>query len=522
MHKLKTRSTKNIIGLKLSGKLTGEEYAELIPILEQRIKEYGKIRLLIELDHWEGWGPYASLKDFVFVLKNSFKIERIAFLIKSKIDKQSILIDQPFTPWFGHQTKYFSSKEEDVAWRWVEEGIVDSPNNMKDKEGSAHKGKVKYGPKMKVLIIGGGVTGLTLANLLQQKGFEPTIVEASEEYPRTDRLFNCWAGGFGILKALGLYKKFLKNASTFDKALFYNHKGEFLKEFNLSNIFGEFGPYISIPHRNLIKLLTKKLSIHSLKVGIAATKLKETKDSVKVTFSDGNKLSYDCVVCADGVHSKLRELVFENAHPTYSGFIAWSFGIVPRFKFPKELSIYKAKDRFIILFPSSERLHAFVAIKHKEQIQQAKDKRLSLLKDSFKDFNEYVHNVIHAIEYSESIWHEGIYTYDGSRRSLSRIAFVGDAAYAFMPTTLLRGFSSLESTWLLSETLSRTDTQMLPEALKRYEVKSLKFINSIKSYAEEHRNRGFFSDEILSMDEMNESEIRLFFNKIIKYINEDY
>ena len=74
MYKIKQRSRKNIIGLKLSGKLTRASYGEIVPILEKKIEEYGKIRLLIELDHWEGWGPYAALKDIAFVFKNSFKI----------------------------------------------------------------------------------------------------------------------------------------------------------------------------------------------------------------------------------------------------------------------------------------------------------------------------------------------------------------------------------------------------------------------------------------------------------------
>ena len=36
---------------------------------------------------------------------------------------------------------------------------------------------IRYGPEMRILIVGGGIAGLTLAGLLSQRGFTPAVAE---------------------------------------------------------------------------------------------------------------------------------------------------------------------------------------------------------------------------------------------------------------------------------------------------------------------------------------------------------
>jgi len=40
----------------------------------------------------------------------------------------------------------------------------------------AENGNVRYGGEMRVLIVGGGIAGLTLAVLLRQRGFTPDVI----------------------------------------------------------------------------------------------------------------------------------------------------------------------------------------------------------------------------------------------------------------------------------------------------------------------------------------------------------
>ena len=54
--------------------------------------------------------------------------------------------------------------------------------------------------------------------------------------------------------------------------------------------------------------------------------LSQTDDGVTVTFSNGRSASYDLVVGADGIRSRMRQLLFGDAfEPTYTGHGVWRF-----------------------------------------------------------------------------------------------------------------------------------------------------------------------------------------------------
>lgn len=470
MHKFKSRSAQNVIGLKLSGTLSRAEYHEIVPYLEEKIKEYGKIRLLIELDHWEGWGAYAAFNDMFFVLKNSFKIERVAFLLKSEADKRAVLLAKPFTPWSRDSTRYFGPEESEAAWLWVGEGVanfaIPSDEDFDLKEKEEKKKKVRYGPKQTVLIIGGGVSGTALAALLEQRGFKPTLADIGDPALEADRALQIWPNGGGILKSLRLYKKVLKNSSIVSYYDIYNSKGTFMHRYDNVQFEEKYGSILLASRNKLIKVMNKLIMPKLAYKTVTATKLKEVEEGVKVTFSDGTKGFYDCVVCIEGLHSKMRELVLDKEPERFSGTIGWLFSVKPDFDFPQGITLYSGKNEFINFSKIGEKVYGFACMKHEELKTQ--EKHLDLFKNAFKDYPTIVKQVINLIKEDEVIKHDGLYQILPEIYARGRIAFLEEAAYAFLPTTILGDSLALESAAFLADQLSRSDSKKVNRALQNY------------------------------------------------------
>src|SRR5262249_50677266 len=72
-----------------------------------------------------------------------------------------------------------------------------------------------------------------------------------------------------------------------------------------------------------------------------------------VTFSDGSKNTYDLVVGADGVNSKVRELLFPRQRPEYPGTAVWTFFLPHGITLEKQKTaeLTWGEDGFMGVFP---------------------------------------------------------------------------------------------------------------------------------------------------------------------------
>ena len=108
----------NIVELKVTGKLTAEDYEVIITELENRIKKFNKIRLLIELHDFHGWTAGALWEDVKFDFKHFTDIERCAVVGENKWEKGMTLFFKPFT---AATVRYFDSDSLEEARAWIRE-----------------------------------------------------------------------------------------------------------------------------------------------------------------------------------------------------------------------------------------------------------------------------------------------------------------------------------------------------------------------------------------------------------------
>ncbi|SFI39765.1 SpoIIAA family protein [Planctomicrobium piriforme] len=102
----------------LTGKLTKEDYQHFVPLIEQRLKDKGKVRLLVELHDFHGWTAGALWEDMKFDSKHFKDIERLAIVGESKWEQGMATFCKPFTT---AKIKYFDKSEAAAATTWIQE-----------------------------------------------------------------------------------------------------------------------------------------------------------------------------------------------------------------------------------------------------------------------------------------------------------------------------------------------------------------------------------------------------------------
>ena len=109
-----------IIEVELTGKLSKEAYEQFVPLTEQRIQQYGKVRMLVVLNDFHGWDAGALWEDTKFDVKHFNDIERLALVGESKWEKGMATFCRPFTT---AKIEYFDLAQLDDARRWIQEDL---------------------------------------------------------------------------------------------------------------------------------------------------------------------------------------------------------------------------------------------------------------------------------------------------------------------------------------------------------------------------------------------------------------
>jgi len=120
MFEILSESTPGCIGFKVSGKISVEDYDELLPVVDKAIEEQGKINMLVLMDDFKGVSEYEVLvKDFNFGTHAYKTVERCAFVSDKKWHKWLVKVMDPFTR--RTEEKFFEPKQLAEAWDWVKE-----------------------------------------------------------------------------------------------------------------------------------------------------------------------------------------------------------------------------------------------------------------------------------------------------------------------------------------------------------------------------------------------------------------
>lgn len=106
--------------VKVTDKLSKDDYERFTPQVERLIEQFGKLRVLVEMHDFRGWEAGALWQDIKFDAKHFADIERLALVGEKKWQKGMGVFCKPFTT---AKVKYFDLTEASQAREWIEADV---------------------------------------------------------------------------------------------------------------------------------------------------------------------------------------------------------------------------------------------------------------------------------------------------------------------------------------------------------------------------------------------------------------
>jgi len=184
---------------------------------------------------------------------------------------------------------------------------------------------------VKIVVIGGGIGGLSAALHLLRAGFDVEVFEQAPRITEVGAGIQISPNASRLLIRLGL-KPALDKVGVFP--LFVHQRrwddGRTLQRAPVGKQVEEtFGaPYYHFHRADLVNLLAEAMPAARLHVSHRLVGLEQKAGQTIARFDNGVTMAADALVGADGIHSMVRQLTFGPERPRFTGCVAWR-GLVP-------------------------------------------------------------------------------------------------------------------------------------------------------------------------------------------------
>jgi 2-polyprenyl-6-methoxyphenol hydroxylase-like FAD-dependent oxidoreductase len=177
--------------------------------------------------------------------------------------------------------------------------------------------------EFRVIIVGGGITGLTLANCLQQEGVDYVLLEARNDIaPQIGASVCLGPSALRIMDQLGLCDQIMEECEPVHTQYHWmGGKCSASDDFYLLSKARWGYDVCCLDRQILLRILYDGITDKTkIQTGKKVVTVDHKADRAMVHCENGSAFYGDVVVGADGVHSRVRKEMWRSANMSGSGF----------------------------------------------------------------------------------------------------------------------------------------------------------------------------------------------------------
>jgi 2-polyprenyl-6-methoxyphenol hydroxylase-like FAD-dependent oxidoreductase len=315
--------------------------------------------------------------------------------------------------------------------------------------------------RMRVIVVGGGIAGLSTAIGLRRSGHE---VIALERAPRIDPIgagLTLFANAMSALDRLGMRDAVAAQGAPAKRSAILTWEGRELARIPRDLLEGTLAIHRADLQRELAA------AAGEVRLGAEITAVEQHDDGVVVRGADGSEERADLLVGADGLGSVVRSAIAD-VRPRYAGYTAWR-GISPVPVEPGRLTeSWGVGERFGLVDIGRRGTYWFATKNAPEGEPEEPEGKKAEIVRRFSGWHEPIAAIAESADEGEVLRNDVYYLEPLPRWSKGRVVLVGDAAHATTPGVGQGAAQAIEDAVVLADQLASGGN--LATALGEYEA----------------------------------------------------
>ncbi|RZM36116.1 MAG: FAD-binding protein [Sphingomonas sp.] len=316
-------------------------------------------------------------------------------------------------------------------------------------------------PATRILVIGGGIGGLTAAIALRRKGFVVDVIERDPDWSVYGVGIIQQANVVRAVAELGILDDYVEAGFPFDELEIYVPSGERVARIPTPKLTQDYPANVGIGRRALHKVLGDRAQQAgaTIRLGVIAKAFDDDGEGVTVTFSDGRSGRWDLVLAADGLYSATRGMILPDAPvPAFMGQSVWRYNF-PRPADVTSLHVFEGPKGAGLVPLSQDLMYLYLTTPEPDNPRYPREglaavmrgkldgtaPQIRALGEQITEDDEVVYKPLEAL-FVEGPWHSG------------RIGLIGDAVHATTPHLGQGAGMAIEDSLVFAEELERADT----------------------------------------------------------------